>query len=296
MDCDDWKFLKVLYETKNLTKASKLMFVSQPALTKRLNNLEEKFGVVIAHRSNKGIVFTTEGEYLATQANKFIKLMNEVESEIKSMSNANKNIIRIGAPSSFMKYYLIDILSEYKLNNPDVLIQVSVDVSSMVPSHILSDSVDCAFTLGDTKHSFNGHIFDIQKCYAIYNREFILEELPSIPLILHNRNELTLNAIYQWWRDHFSQPPNVTTHITNLDTALDMVMNGLGFTIAFGSFLEKRREFTILPLYHKKNEPLIRRTWFIYPEKSLAMPQVADFISFIVDRINNKSVETRLTD
>lgn len=79
-------------------------------------------------------------------------------------------------------------------------------------------------------------------------RQLDLEDLPSLPLVLHNRNESTQQSIMQWWRDHYSEPPNIGIHVTDLDTALDMVANGFGYSIAFGSFLKRRPDFFLLPL------------------------------------------------
>ena len=65
MDTKDWQALKVLRETGNITKASELLFISQPALSKRIRNLEEEFGVKLLLRSARGVEFTSEGEHVA---------------------------------------------------------------------------------------------------------------------------------------------------------------------------------------------------------------------------------------
>ncbi|RAY89109.1 LysR family transcriptional regulator, partial [Klebsiella oxytoca] len=68
------------------------------------------------------------------------------------------------------------------------------------------------------------------------------------------------SAVFQWWNEHFRQPPNLGIHVTDVDTALDMVANGLGYSIAFGSFLEKRPDFLLLPLYNLDQTPFTRNT------------------------------------
>lgn len=285
MKNEDWQLLKTLYATKNLTQAARLLFITQPALTKRLQRMEKTLGCQLIKRSNKGISFTTEGEYLAKQANLFLDLMEETLQYLRSMGAHTNPVVRIGAPSSFAKYFLVDLLAGFHLEYPEISPQIRVDVSSEIPNYIQSHIVDCGFMLGDRQHSFTAHLYDTQQCYAVYRSSITLSDLPKIPLVLHNRNESTQQAIFQWWDKHFSVPPNVGIHVTDLDTALDMVANGLGYSIAFGSFLEKRPDFFLLPLYNPDHTPFIRNTWFLYCEGALSNPYVKCFINFVLLRL-----------
>ena len=182
MDYEDWKFIKILHSTKNLTAAAKKLYVTQPALTKRLKVIEEQFGVKLADRTNKGIKLTAEGEYLAAQADRFLEELDEVQKQLQRIANPVRPLVRIGAPSSFMRYFLIDILSDFRDANPDIVLQVNVDVSSLMPEHIDNDELDCAFTLGDTQVQYNPYVFDTQECYAVYNKPIELADLPGLPL------------------------------------------------------------------------------------------------------------------
>lgn len=118
MKTEDWQILFTLYETKNLTQTAKLLFLSQPALTKRLQTIEQELGAVIAIRTNKGIAFTPAGEYLAAQAGQFLKLTYETKQHLKSLIQDNFGQIKIGAPSSFTKHYLPGIIHGFNLRNP----------------------------------------------------------------------------------------------------------------------------------------------------------------------------------
>ena len=56
MKTEDWLTLSVIYRTKSLSSAAKELFISQPALTIRLQNIEKEVGCQIAIRSNKGLL------------------------------------------------------------------------------------------------------------------------------------------------------------------------------------------------------------------------------------------------
>ena len=54
----DWELLEYLYKTKSITKTAAALYMTQPAVTKRLQYIEEEFGVVIAQRGTGGLTFT----------------------------------------------------------------------------------------------------------------------------------------------------------------------------------------------------------------------------------------------
>ena len=285
MRVEDWHLLKTLYVTKNLTQTARLLFITQPALSKRLQHIEKYFGCQIAYRSIRGISFTAEGEYLVKQGNRFLDLAEETMEHLRIMGIQSEPIVRIGAPSSFAKYFLVDLLSGFHKKYPSIAPKIRVDVSSEIPNYIHSHVIDCGFTLGDNSHPFTAHLYDTQQCYAVYRTPISLEDLPSLPLVLHNRNESTQQSIMQWWRDHYSEPPNIGIHVTDLDTALDMVANGFGYSIAFGSFLKRRPDFFLLPLNNLDHTPFTRNTWFLYSEGVLSNSYVKCFINFVLDQL-----------
>ena len=288
MKTEDWDLIKTLYCTKNLTKASQLLFISQPALSKRIKLIEEQFGCLLIYRSNKGISFTPEGEYLARQAEVFLNLMDETSQYLRSMGTRNGRAVRIEAPSTFAKFSLVELLSEFGKAYPDIAVKVRVNVSSAIPRSIESHLIDCAFLLGDSEHKMHARLYDTQQCYAVYNKPITMDDLPRLPMILHNRNQATQHAVFQWWRTHFAEKPNIGITVLDLDTALDMVSQGLGYSIAFGSFLEKRSDFFLLPLYNENQSPFVRNTWFIYPDHAIQSPPVNCFINFVLNYIEHK--------
>ena len=122
MKTEDWLTLSVIYRTKSLSSAAKELFISQPALTIRLQNIEKEVGCQIAIRSNKGLLFTPEGEYLSTQSQKITDLVNETLRHVQGTANEDIGIIKIVAPSTIAKYFL-----------PALLLQSSTPLRSSGP-------------------------------------------------------------------------------------------------------------------------------------------------------------------
>jgi DNA-binding transcriptional LysR family regulator len=66
----DWAIISKLHSEKNITRTADLVFMTQPTLTKRIQQIEEELGIALVTRSSKGVVFTPEGEYVAKKAEK----------------------------------------------------------------------------------------------------------------------------------------------------------------------------------------------------------------------------------
>ncbi|WP_052363954.1 LysR family transcriptional regulator [Geomicrobium sp. JCM 19037] len=89
MNEKDWILLQTLYEVKSITKTAEMLYISQPAITYRLSSIEREFGIEIAKRSNKGLKFTSEGEYLVHY---FEKMSRELEKTKDWLLNMGKKI------------------------------------------------------------------------------------------------------------------------------------------------------------------------------------------------------------
>lgn len=64
----DWEVIAVLSKTRNITKTANLLFLSQPALTKRIQAIEEELGAQLLVRGRRGSKFTLEGERIAQKS------------------------------------------------------------------------------------------------------------------------------------------------------------------------------------------------------------------------------------
>lgn len=59
MDERDWQIISLLYKNKNITKTANNLYISQPALTGRIKQIEQDLGVSILTRSNRGVEFAS---------------------------------------------------------------------------------------------------------------------------------------------------------------------------------------------------------------------------------------------
>ncbi|CAM1372719.1 LysR-type transcriptional regulator [Tenacibaculum litopenaei] len=85
MDSRLLRFFVTVYEEKNLTRAAKRNFVSQPNVSNGIKDLEYQLGVVLFHRSKKGVVPTAEGHQLYPRAKRLVTELNDLSQQFKTL-------------------------------------------------------------------------------------------------------------------------------------------------------------------------------------------------------------------
>lgn len=279
----DWEILAALYEYRNMTRASQALYISQPALSKRLQNIEKEYRCKIAIRNNKGIVLTPQGEYLGEQGVKYLQQLKDVYKHVWELNQSQFSYLRIGVPSSFARFRLPALLNEFHNLYPGIEVKVSVDTSTNIPDKLNSHSIQAGFVNVDPGSAKNAKLFMTRPGYLVYHKPISLDILPSVPYISHNRTSTVSSVIDSWWDHCFSVPQKTGMEVTDVETCFQMIKNGFGYTVVFLNPEEfnSSGEFFTLPLLMQKNKPLTRSTFFIYDSSEIDDPSLLAFVDFI---------------
>lgn len=144
------KVFKTVAEQLSFTKASKLLFVSQPAVTKHINELEKQYGKALFNRHGNSITITSEGEIFYDYTTKIIELYLKLEQEfIDSDQNLPKNI-SLAASTTIAQYILPSLLSKFKTIYPDTSITLINQNSERIEFLVLQKETDLGFSEGTT--------------------------------------------------------------------------------------------------------------------------------------------------
>lgn len=86
MNISEMRLLSVLASEMNMRKAAERLFVTQPALSQRLQSIEKEWGTKIFIRSHKGLTLTPAGEKIVEFANEVLKKKSECGKKFKRWS------------------------------------------------------------------------------------------------------------------------------------------------------------------------------------------------------------------
>ena len=130
---------------KNVTKAAKELYISQPALTTSLKNLEESLGVNLIARNKGKIEITEEGEFFLKKSIELLKHYNKVLEETKDFIDKRKRI-KIGLPMQIGVLMLPFIFKDFHNKFEDIKIEIVESGGINTIQRILKEEIQIAIT------------------------------------------------------------------------------------------------------------------------------------------------------
>lgn len=280
MDEKDWLILKTLQEKKSITKTAAAVFISQPALSKRLQQLEERFGVTLAVRSKTGIELTPEGDYLATCSAEFLDRMRTMDEQLKGMRGELQGTLRIGASNFCTKYVLPDILMDFKKQHPLVEFHIESSWSSDISRMVHSGDLHVGFIRNEHMRVEKKHILLRERTYICSRTPISIERLPEEPQISHRTDPLVRAKFNTWWAANYDHPPRVSMEVDQVSTCAEMVLRGLGYGILSELVVNRMPGIHKHEIFHQNGEPYFREIWLICSNTVRQFQLVDKFINF----------------
>ncbi|MDF2893119.1 MAG: Transcriptional regulator [Clostridia bacterium] len=125
-------YVCTLAETGNISKAADQLFITQPALSTYISNLEQNLGVQLFAKVNNRFVLTYIGERYVEKAKAMLKLQNEFNLELSLFEKGVNGRIRIGVQSRRSPFIVADIICFFKQTHPNIeIVFEEGDISSL---------------------------------------------------------------------------------------------------------------------------------------------------------------------
>jgi len=179
MNLRSLKIFKEVCETKNMTKAAKNLYMTQPAVSQTISNLEDELGVKLFERIKNHLELTYSGRVLSNYSKKITRMVDESEDILNQIANLKKGKLRIGASMTIGTYLMPKLINEFKNEHAELKMPLLINNTDHIVDHILNNDLDIGFVEGP----FNS---------------------TEITTNFFMKDELTLIAS----PDYFSKPPN----------------------------------------------------------------------------------------
>jgi DNA-binding transcriptional LysR family regulator len=130
--------------TGSLTASSRQLHISQPALSRELRDLEERFGVTLFERLPRGMRLTQAGGVLAPYAERLFAIADAAEAEMKELAAARSGHLALAASNTIGTYVLPPLLARFRNAHPGVSVTLFVGNTTQVAQGV----ADLRYTLG----------------------------------------------------------------------------------------------------------------------------------------------------
>ncbi|MDV2884922.1 LysR family transcriptional regulator [Alkalihalophilus pseudofirmus] len=281
MDERDWLILKELFAKKNITKTAQSLYISQPTLTKRIQQMEKEYDVSIINRGARGVEFTPQGEYLATCAEEMIARFQSIKETVLNMEDEVSGTLRLGVSNYIATHKLPHMLKLFQEHFPNVNYKVTTGWSQEVFNQVYHRDVQIGIVRGEYEWPESKLLLFEENICIVSKEEINLENLPSYPRIDYETDTLLLQIIDNWWSRSYSHPPLIGMEVDKGVTCKEMVINGLGYGILPSTLIEEEEDLFRVNLTDKNGEPIVRKTWMLFYEDSLKLKTIAEFVRFM---------------
>ena len=285
-----YRIFYTVANTGNISKAAKELYISQPAISKSIQKLEESVGCKLFSRSSRGVVLTDEGKLLYEHVSEAFETLTMGEEKLKRSIELGVGHIKIGVSSTLCKYLLLPYLKEFIRQNPHISISISCQSTNDTLKLLEDNKIDIGL-IGKPENLKNIHFDFLEEIEDIFvaakdylrnlkargiQKDHILQ---SSTLMLLDKNNMTRQYI-----DDYLQENQIiikdSIDISDMDLLIDFARIGVGVACVIKNFVREDLEngtLVEIPLgfpIHK------REVGFAYKTTTKPSKSLAEFIHF----------------
>lgn len=192
-----YKSFLVVYETKNISRAADILYISQPAVSHNIKELEKQLNIQLFYKKSNGMNTTSEADILYKYISSAFNSIWKGELTISDMAGLKTGVVKIGIPSYLTILFLSDVITEFRNKYPNVKIEI---VSKPIPDLITmlqtqnidividSQPIPTEKSATSIKYlkSYNHCFFTTDKYYS--EKSFGIDNINNLPLIIPSQN------------------------------------------------------------------------------------------------------------
>lgn len=221
----------------SITHASEELFISQPAVSQSIKQLENQLGVALFKRTHIGTQLTQNGKLIYKKVEEALRLIDEVEISIEELKGSVSGSIKIGATDSIFSNILTEKIAKFNALYPAVKLELISTTSPKTIELLKSGNLDIAFiNLPVSENGINfvstistlSDTFVCGKKYAeLQDKVLPLEKLSEYPMLMIEQNTIARNAIGEFLKGlKVMLRPDI--EVASWDLMLKLVAKGMG--------------------------------------------------------------------
>jgi len=189
---DLYRVFSIVAKNNSFSSAAKDLYMTQPAVSQAMMQLEKELGTRLFNRTPKGVTLTTEGSLLYEYTNSALGLLDAGEEKLLEFKNLTTGQLKIGVGDTISRFFLMPYLEAFHTMYPNIKLQMLNGTTSEICNFIKSGEVDiglCNFPIEDPTLELTActEVQDIFVCGEKYktlvSKSISFEDLLKFPLI-----------------------------------------------------------------------------------------------------------------
>ncbi|MDU1007158.1 MAG: LysR family transcriptional regulator [Clostridium butyricum] len=301
MDFKELEYVLSIAKNNSISKAAKELYISQPSLSKYLQNLEKNIDVKLFERCGNNFILTYAGEKYISYAKEILKIKNDMDHELFDILNNTKGRLNIACSIVRSPYIISETLPKFKKMYPDVKVNfIEESNSNNLGKLLISGDADIAiFNYNENNNILDSYLIKEEEIMLAVNSNHPLANegiklrgcnLPWIDITKFKNENFVINCstqksgeIAQKVFDEMKIQPNVILKTRSVECAVRLAASGFGISFASETHL-KHMNLKNAPVYFSIGNPKLTVKLFAVYRKNGYMPQyIHDYIKIVKD-------------
>ena len=291
----DWDKLKIFYavaEAGSFTNATTILNISQSAISRQIQSLEEDLKVKLFERHARGLTLTQNGEYVYKTAHEVISKLKEIEISLADQKNKPTGKLTITTVRSFGTHWLTPRIQEFMNQNPEIEVELIFDDKEL---DLSTRQADIGIFMRRPKQlnyiqrklvDINYHIYGSTKYLGKYGIPKTINDLTKHRFISFGKGAPSPVFNPDWALKLGSKDNNKIKPVMKVNSVMGLLLaveSGVGLA-ALPDYLvsQSNNVVKVLP----KSEGPITEAHFVYPQSLKNIARVQAFKNFLYSKLS----------
>ncbi len=245
-----YKIFYTVANTHNISRASKELYISQPAISKAIQKLESNLGTPLFYRTSRGVTLTKEGSLLYSHIQNALASISRGEEALRKELSGETGTLHIGVSSTLCKYLLLPYLKGFIQENPSIRVFIACQSTAHTVRMLEQHQLDLGLIAYPGPHpqlTFHaiGEIHDVFVATSDYMKNLRLPAhadtsviFASATIMLLDKENITRQYINDFMLQNHIETPNFL-EVTDMDLLIEFSRISLGIGCVIREFIQE---------------------------------------------------------
>ncbi len=249
MDSQSLQAFVAVATYQSFSVAAEKLFLTQPAISKRIANLEQQLNCKLFDRISRQVYLTEAGNALLPKANDILQIINDTKLELTNLSGQVGGTLKMAMSHHIGLHRLPPVLRRFSQQHPEVKLEVQFLVSETAEQGIARGDIELAFITLDSQPKasiqaqavWRDHLYVVAApTHPLANQDTVtLDDLQVFDAILPDKTTITHQIVADEFTKH-NKSLQLALPINFLETIKMMVSVGIGWTVLPESMIDEQ--------------------------------------------------------
>jgi DNA-binding transcriptional LysR family regulator len=290
MTLQQLRMFSAIARNRSVTNAAQELRISQPAMTRQMNMLQEEFGALY-RRTPQGIRLTTQGRFFLRQIDDLLTQSDGITARFGLQKRSGgRGVLTIGGSNGPIASFLPTLASRFRATHPDVEVSLRLDSSRVLETMVESGEIEIAVVTANSnlpgvfyeRCRREELVFFASRNAGLPQAELSLTELARVPLVLFKRGRAGATAKFFKQMQKAGIRPNVAVSAESVEAVKNAVCEGAGLGMLYRDSLRNEIDHGEVQLIRVPGLDMRIESAIIHPRRQLSAA-AGEFLNLVRD-------------